>query len=694
MQNLFHERISSIAQAYPDKLALSDGVNNYSYSQLNKKIMQIACGLTKAGVNINDGVIIYMQRSLDYIICQLAILYIGAYFIPVNTAFPEQRINLIVGNSHAGFAVFDHSTEKTFDVSIGMIYCSILAGKSLFLIKDHLKANPRELTLFLKKNKIDLIDLTPTYLRFMCIESDDFAPKFLFSVGEALSVNLLEDFFKKYGPEKILIDMYGPTEACIFATSKKYDHNNAFGLSRVSIGRALKGYEVIILDDEFKPAREGQIFIAGRAIAQGYVGRPDLTAESFVKIPDREGIFYASGDYGFLTDDGEIEYLGRKDDQLKINGYRVETKDIESNILKYPGIDDVHIKVTSDLVNDRIVAYLVSKEEIDIKALHSFLLKQLPIYMIPNYFMQVDRFYYNINGKFDEAKLPDYELPICTEISNNQSAEETIVNIIESTLLHKINLQETFLFQGGNSLDAFTISLRLQREAGIDLPPNLFLSNNPLADIISNYSLTLADEREAGASISGHMVQPPSFQEMTLNLERNAQGLEGFEDVYPQYNLIKLVRIKPNIERSKLELNLRNLIAKHQVFRLSFLPQGLGKYIYVENKNEPFESYYKYIKTDETLNRDFVAKLVKNFRIDSCPLINFYFIETVESTYLLINAHHALFDYYSFVVMLEKLLSADSSSCLQELEPVEDYLEFLAKRRIEEAMQAGFWKSD
>lgn len=743
-------------------IAVTDGITSYSYKELGNLTRRIAYNLTERGISSNDSVAIYIDRSIQYIICELAILYAGASFIPLNKSFPKDRIKNIIdicspklvivddtesaelevsfkdlqnedvtkelGNGSIAYTIFTSGTtgkpkgvviglqslftlvnamecmleshdesikkvtvfaEFSFDFSIGMIYYTIFSGKTLFIVDNNLKQYPEKLQEYLCYNKIDMMDMTPTYLSFTFNNSKLFSPKYLLLCGEKLHKKLLDNFYKKYGFEKVVYNLYGPTEACVFATFKEYNHADLFKKSYTTIGKSLSGYKTYILNDNLKPVHDGQLFLAGDALAEGYYKDEDSTNDSFLFMPDTNERIYATGDFVKKDVDNELIFIGRKDRQIKVNGYRIELGDIETRILEFPNILDVNVFVKEEGSGKRIVAYYTSKGNIDVHYLRRFLYNKLPSYMIPNYFVMVKSFSFNTNGKLDFSKLPDYKVDskeVITEYDDD--IIKKIVGIIEDTLGTKIDISNSFLYSGGNSLCAFIVASRINIELNVNVPANIFLREMTIekaVEIIKNYEC----EHNYANYDTTKSYEASSYQNMLINLEKNAQAKSGFTNVYPQYNIIKLIEFVPKIEKSQFESALQTIIYDHQEFGLTF--DNKNSFSYIMKSNEPIEldKYYSYIYTDDKIDQVYISKIVENFEINELPLIKFWLIENRDKSYILINAHHAVLDYYSILVIINELFYNFKDKVRTEMP---NYLDYLLKRGTRAERHGDFWR--
>ena len=289
-------------------------------------------------------------------------------------------------------------------------------------------------------------------------------------------------------------NLYGPTEATIWATAARV----AEAEGPVFIGRPISNTRVYILDQERKPVPigvPGELYIAGHALARGYWDRPQLTAQRFIELPSGLGRAYKTGDIARYWPDGRIEYLGRKDSQIKLRGYRIEPAEIESALRNEPGIKEAVAVPWGDAADRQIIAYLErDSDNVPTSAqLRSRLKEKLPQYMVPSRFIWVDRLPLNLNGKVDRRALPNptEAIEVTAEVpSSGDQIERQLTKIWEDLLgIKPIQRNDNFFDLGGHSMLAVRLFSRIEKEMGCFLgPATLFQSPTIelLADTVRN----------------------------------------------------------------------------------------------------------------------------------------------------------------------------------------------------------------
>jgi len=316
--------------------------------------------------------------------------------------------------------VIMQKTTYTFDVSVWEIFWWSITGAAVCLLPPRKEYDPRAFVKLIEKHKVSVIHFVPSVLRiFMDYIETDFdlerikTLKWVFSSGEPLGVKLVERFNKVFCSDSsaMLINLYGPTEATIdvshFACIKGRNYSN------IPIGKPIDNTAFYILDQELNilpVGSPGDLYVSGAGLARGYLNNPLLTSEKFINNPFiKEGKMYKTGDIAKWTEDGDIIYLGRADNQVKLRGLRIELEEIEYYISTIDGIKDVVVLVREDEYDNQfLTAYIIrEKNGMNIQAedVKIYLTTKIPVYMIPTSFVFVSDFPLKSNGKIDKEKL-------------------------------------------------------------------------------------------------------------------------------------------------------------------------------------------------------------------------------------------------------------------------------------------------
>lgn len=360
-------------------------------------------------------------------------------------------------------------TSISFDVSFQEMFTTLTRGAAIYPISESDKSDPGELVAFIEKNIIDTIFLPTSYFKIL-VETKDFNDllrrcnliKNIIVAGEQLVLS--NEAIKIIQESKIkLHNHYGPAETHVVTAvtlEGNYLKNNP------SIGRPISNTQIYILNDSLQPVPtgvSGKLYISGTGVARGYLNKPELTNEKFVPNPFIAGtIMYDTGDLGRWMPDGSIEFLGRKDHQVKIRGYRIELGEIESTVLQYSQeLKQVLVEAREVNGEKSLVAYLVSQDSTDKSDLHSFLKGKLPEYMVPSYYVDLERLPLTANGKIDRKALPNVageDLIRNEYVAPRNVVEQELVSIWQEVLgVDKIGVTDNFFELGGNSLNVIKI---------------------------------------------------------------------------------------------------------------------------------------------------------------------------------------------------------------------------------------------
>jgi amino acid adenylation domain-containing protein len=361
-----------------------------------------------------------------------------------------------------------NKTSANFDISVWEIFLPLISGAQLVLGSRSVLQDVGSLADLIRQQRVTQIQFVPSALRAF-VDSAHLAScvslRRIFSGGEALSVALQEDVFASFGGE--LHNLYGPTEASVYVCHWECRRGDRRRL--VPIGRPVHNSKVYILDEEMRPTAvrmTGELYIGGDPIlARGYWNKPDVTAAKFVADPwpsDGKGArLFRTGDLARYDADGNIEFLGRADTQVKVRGYRIELGEIEHNLIRHPQVKHAIVIVREDQADDlRLVAYMLYRDKSgpDEGELRDHLKQKLPDYMIPSTFVELTSIPLLPNNKIDVKALPkpsyrkrllDHDL----ERNYSSNHERTLAQIWEELLATtKFGLDDNFFDVGGHSL--------------------------------------------------------------------------------------------------------------------------------------------------------------------------------------------------------------------------------------------------
>jgi len=388
-------------------------------------------------------------------------------------------------------------TTLNFVDSIWELLGPLLQGIRVVVIPDHVVKDVRVLVGVLREERITRIWIVPALLNLLLTTCDDLQlqlPELRFwaTSGEPLCPALHRKF-RRALPGRTLLNLYGTSE--VFDATAYDTTNGDMDLDSIPIGRPISNVRVYLLDRLLRPVPigvPGEIHIGGFGLAREYLNRPQLTAERFIPDPygsDSDDRLYKTGDLGRYRPDGNLEFLGRMDRQVKVRGFRVDLMEIETILMGYPGVREAVTMVREDQAGDaRLIAYLVpvSGVRFSIRDIRNFLGDRLPAYSIPSNFLVLPGLPLNNNGKVDRRAFPPPDASRADfgeEYVAPRTHTENILAAIWADLLKldRVGVRDNFFDLGGDSLLAMRMVSRLRDRFKIDLP---------LSDVLSLQSIS------------------------------------------------------------------------------------------------------------------------------------------------------------------------------------------------------------
>ncbi|HEX8183978.1 MAG TPA: amino acid adenylation domain-containing protein, partial [Blastocatellia bacterium] len=459
-----------------------------------------------------------------------------------------------------------------FDASIAEIFYPLISGAALVIARQGGQYDIDYLADLIARHKVTVIDVVPTLLDALLDHSrvkDLLCLRQVNCGGEALQAGLSKRAHDLL-PGIHLINMYGPTEATITATS--YSCSAGSDQRSVPVGKPVANTRVYLLDEDLQPVpvgAVGEICIGGKSLASGYLNQPGLTAERFLPDPfsDEAGArLYRSGDLGRYLEGGEIEFRGRADQQVKLRGYRIELGEIEAHLIRHPAVKAAVAAVAEDTAREsRLVCYVALKQDAATTAseLRDWLKKELPAYMVPAIIVMLEEMPLSASGKIDRKRLPApglnrqaVEQPY---VEPQSEAERELVKIWEEVLgIERIGVRDSFFELGGDSILSIQVVARA-RQAGLEITPKNLFEHQTISDLA-----LLARPR--------------------LAIESRPESLEGlipltpiqrwfFEQELPgpdHYNQAVMLEVKQDVGAALLEEAFGALVEHHDALRLRF----------------------------------------------------------------------------------------------------------------------------
>lgn len=361
----------------------------------------------------------------------------------------------------------------SFDVFAGDFCRALLNGGEMIICPNKDQYNPKNLYALIDRHKVNIFESTPALIiplmNYVYENQLDISSLKLLIIGsDVCPINHFREIVERYGTRMRVLNSYGVTEATIDTSYYEEPLENIPLAGNTPIGKPMPNMKLLIMNEQLKllPAGVyGELCIGGAGVTKGYVNKPELTAEKFVLNPyDGREVLYRTGDLARLKSDGNVEFMGRIDNQVKIRGLRIELGEIEAVLLKHEAVEDaVVVAKSTESGNKYLCGYIVSAQDMKSLDLKSYLLKSLPDYMVPSYFVPLDRIPLTPNGKVERKQLPE---PDRSSLSQEYAAprnqcERAIAEICCEVLeLKKIGIDDNLFDSGADSLSVIQIQIK------------------------------------------------------------------------------------------------------------------------------------------------------------------------------------------------------------------------------------------
>ncbi|HEX7241006.1 MAG TPA: amino acid adenylation domain-containing protein, partial [Longimicrobiaceae bacterium] len=653
----------------PDATALVFRDRSLTYAGLDRESARLAARLRDLGAGSDARVGLCVERGLEMVVGLLAILRAGAAYVPLDPAYPAERLEYMLedagcgtlltldalrprlpgfagsvvlldapvadaapaprapGSSRApspdGLAYVIYTSGSTgrpkgvamtqrpllnllswqlrqwggrpaartlqfasisFDVSFQEIFSTLATGGTLVLVPGEARTDLAALARLAEEERIERIFLPFIALHHLAEAAVEqgIAPGSLREVvtaGEQLRVT--EPIRRWLGaiPGCVLVNQYGPSETHVVSALALGGEPRSWPLLP-SIGAPVANTQLYVLDRALAPAPlgvPGELFLGGDSLARGYLGRPELTAEKFVPDPyGRPGArLYRTGDRARWLGTGEVEFLGRVDQQVKVRGFRIEPGEVEAALEEHPGVREALVYVREDAPGERrLVGYVVAEEEVGAEELRGHLAGSLPEYMVPSAFVVLDAFPLTPSGKIDRRSLP---APDAAEagayVPPRTSTEEILAGIYAEVLrVERAGAGDDFFALGGHSLLGTRVVSRVHASLGVELPLRALFEAPTVERLAERVDELLA----AGA---GAQAPPllPAPRDRPLPLSFAQQRLWIIDQLQPgsaAYNLPYAMRLRGALEFRAMHASLGALVRRHETLRTTIEERG------------------------------------------------------------------------------------------------------------------------
>ncbi len=778
-------RFEAVAAARPEAIAVVAEGEALSYAALDGLAARWAARLRQAGVGPEVRVGLCLERSLPMLVGVLAILKAGGAYLPLDPAYPDERLRFLVadarppvlltqaslrqalaarlaglagldvlaldeplsdlapapplsdrvalgerlayviytsgstgrpkgvGVSHANvLRLFGAADERfdfgpadvwtlfhshAFDFSVWEIWGALLYGGRLVVVPYWVSRNPAAFAQLLAAERVTVLNQTPSAFRgLIAAEAAELPPgalalsEVIFG-GEALDLPSLRPWFNRHGDRRPrLVNMYGITETTVHVTWRPIGLADLAGAAASVIGAALADLSLFVLDPNRQPAPlgvPGELCVGGAGLARGYLGRPALTAQRFVPAlaGAAGGRLYRSGDLARALPNGDLEYLGRIDHQVKVRGFRIELGEIEAALGEHPAVAAAVVLARDGAGGEkRLVAYLVGARDAALPALgplREFLRERLPEHMLPAAYVPLDALPLTEHGKTDRAALPlpeEGRSTLAGAFEPPESPAEVALAGVWSEVLgvDRVGVGDNFFALGGDSILSIRVrALATERGLAFELQdlfrfqtlgelaraaravaPAAGADEAGTAPLAPFALLTPAERAELGEEIED--AYPLSFLQLGMLFHSQGEGR-----VVPYHN-VGSFRFRGRLAAAALERALAALAVRHPVLRTSFDLRRAG---------EPLQRVHRAVTIPLTVEdlralpageraarvaSRFEAEKRRRFDVATPPLLRFWAFALDDASFELgVTEHHAIVDGWSYASLLAELVA-------------------------------------
>ncbi|HKX32887.1 MAG TPA: amino acid adenylation domain-containing protein [Blastocatellia bacterium] len=543
-------------------------------------------------------------------------------------------------------------SSLSFDLTVTSLFLPLLRGRVLRVFPQEAELTRILAETFDEDSGIDCVKLTPSHvslLEHLGIAST--RVQLAIVGGEALTAHQTR-ILRSLNPQLRIFNEYGPTEATVGCVVKQVRPED----ERVLIGRPIDQTSIYVLDQRQNPAPigiPGEIHIAGPGLARGYLNREELDREKFVRSPFRpDERLYRTGDLGRWLPDGDLDYLGRNDDQVKIRGHRVEPGEVANRLESHPGVRKAVVVAQS---GSDLAAYLECEESLDPSTLRGFLQETLPDYLIPSFFIRLDRVPLTPNGKVDRRQLPPPAVVRHETAEPRNEIEQELMQIWNEVLGDRpIGIHDNFFELGGHSLKAMQAVSRIHRKLGVKLNLRQFLE----APTIAAQSSLLRS-----AETSPYDAIEPASQRPTYELSHAQQRLWLLHRTRGEvaYNMPQAYLYEGELDLNALRQALISLTERHEALRTAFVSVDGEPRQKIDDHVEPALAEIDLSAepdTEQAARRIAEREAVSPFDLERAPLLRLTILRLNDRRYVfLLTLHHIVGDGWSLQILHREVLA-------------------------------------
>ena len=561
-------------------------------------------------------------------------------------------------------------SSLAFDLTVTSIFTPLITGnRVLIYLGDRRESIVQRI---LNDGKAGVVKLTPSHLSLIKDRDNRRSSvKRLIVGGEPLETKLAREIHESFGGDVEIFNEYGPTEATVGCMIHRFDPSTD-ARAFVPIGRPAANTRIYLLDSALRPVPENvvsELYIGGDGVAAGYHNRDDLTNEKFLNDPFvAGGRMYRTGDLARRLPSGDLDFLGRRDEQVKFHGHRVELNELRSALNRHPDIRDSVVAVVSDQNgHDTMIAYYCSRRQLDHIELRSFLAEKMVEEIIPNVFVHMKKLPLTLNGKVNRRALPTLQearASLKRDYVPPRTDEEKLLADIwaQALCLERVGINENFFSLGGDSILSIRIIAKA-RQAGMRLTPKQLFRYQTVAELAAAAGTIITNAGAEQGIVTGPVPLTPVQRWF-------------FEQDQPEphhYNQSVLLEVRRDIDPELLKTALKALLEHHDALRLSFRREAIGWQQVNEGVSDTdvltfvdLSNLYDYERLFAL--RRTAAKTQSSFNLSEGLLLRAVYFKMGEDEpdRLLLIVHHLAVDGVSWRILVEDLQTACDQSPLPD----------------------------
>ena len=499
----------------------------------------------------------------------------GTTGAPKGVAITHRNVAQLMGSLHTDLpagGVWTQAHSLSFDFSCWEIWGALLHGGRLVVVPDEVVASPRDFHELLVTERVTVLSQTPSAVGVL--PSQGLESTALLIGGEAASAELVD----RWAPGRVMINAYGPTEATIWAAMSA---PLAPRSAQPPIGEPVAGAALFVLDQWLRPVPTGvvgELYVAGAGVGVGYTSRTGLTASRFVACPfgGPRARMYRTGDLVRWRADGQLDYVGRADEQVKIRGHRIELGEIQTALGGLDGVEQAAVITREDHAGDkRLVGYITGTA--DPAEIRVALTERLPGYMVPAAVVALDALPLTVNGKLDTRALPAPEYTGGEYRAPSTRTEEVLAGIFSAVLgVENVGVDDSFFDLGGDSLSAMRLIAAVSTATGAALPVATLFEAPTVAQFAPRIGASQTRSRSLGA-VQRPAVLPLSFAQNRLWFIDQLQGPSAV------YNIPAAIKLSGRLDVEALGAAVTDVMRRHESLRTTFAaPQGLPQQVVID----------------------------------------------------------------------------------------------------------------